>query len=76
MPAALLHDHSTKQGTWGVMRLERGELRYLVTDPRRPGSETIITPARSAVIEPTILHRVEPLGAVLFHVEFYRRSAD
>lgn len=72
VPAALLNNHSTKQGTWGLIRVEEGQLRYFVTDPRRPPSETIVTPARSAVIEPTVIHRVEPLGAVLFHVEFHR----
>jgi len=76
VPGALLQDHSTKQGIWGVIRVEQGQLRYVVTDPRKPGSETILTPATAAVIEPTIVHRVEPLGAVLFHVEFHRRSAD
>lgn len=72
VPAALLNNHSTKQGTWGLIRVEEGQLRYFVTDPRRPPSETIVTPARPAVIEPTVIHRVEPLGAVLFHVEFHR----
>ena len=72
VPAALLNNHSTKQGTWGLIRVEEGQLRYLVTYPRRPPSETIVTRARPAVIEPTVIHRVEPLGAVLFHVEFLR----
>jgi len=75
VPAALMSDHSTKEGTWGLIRVEQGQLRYFVTDRRRPASETILTPATAAVIEPTIVHRVEPLGAVLFHVEFYRPSA-
>lgn len=76
VPGALLHDHSTKAGVWGVLRVEHGQLRYVVTDPRKPSWETILTPAMATVIEPTILHRVEPLGAVLFHVEFFRRSSD
>ncbi len=73
VPAALLRDHSTKEGTWGLLRVEQGQLRYAVTDPRRSRSETVLTPMTvPAVIEPTILHHVEPLGAVRFHVEFYR----
>ena len=72
VPSALLRDHATRQGTWGVIRVERGHLLYAVTDPRRPASETIVTPDAPAIIEPTILHRVEPLGAVAFHVEFHR----
>jgi tellurite resistance-related uncharacterized protein len=77
VPAGLLHDHSTKEGTWGLIRVEEGQLRYLVTDPRREASERVLTPGTAAgVVEPTILHRVEPIGPVRFHVEFLRRSAD
>lgn len=76
VPAGLLKDHATKAGTWGLIRVEAGQLRYVVTDPRRPLSETILDPASCAAIEPTILHHVEPLGAVLFHVEFYRLDSS
>lgn len=76
VPPALLNDHSAKQGTWGLTRVEQDKLRYIVTDQRRPLSETILTPAKRAVIEPTTIDRVEPLGIVLFHVEFYRRNAE
>jgi tellurite resistance-related uncharacterized protein len=72
VPAGLLKDHSTKEGTWGSIVVEQGRLRYLISDPRRSVSETVVTPAAAAVIEPTIAHRVEPLGAVRFHVCFHR----
>jgi len=73
VPVALLRDHSTKQGTWGLLRVERGRLRYVVTDGRRPRYEVLLTPSSAPmVIEPTILHHVEPLGSVRFHVEFLR----
>lgn len=74
VPAALLKDHSTKDGIWGLIRVEEGALRYLITDSRRPPSETIVTPEAAAVVEPTILHRVEPIGPVLFHVVFHRET--
>ncbi len=75
VPPALLREHSTKPGTWGLIRVEKGRLRYLVTDPTRPPFDTILTPeGPPAVIEPTILHRIEPLGAVRFFVEFLRAS--
>jgi tellurite resistance-related uncharacterized protein len=75
VPAGLLHDHSTKEGTWGLIHVEAGRLRYLVTDPTRPPEEAILAPdAPPGVVEPLILHRVEPLGAARFHVEFLRRS--
>lgn len=73
VPAALLSNHSTKDGAWGLVHVEQGRLRYVVTDPRRPSSESVLTPdTPPGVIEPTIVHRVEPLGEVRFHVEFLR----
>ena len=76
VPAGLLSDHSTKQGVWGLIEVEEGKLRYLVTDARRDRSERTLTPdSEAGVVEPTILHRVEPLGAVRFHVQFLRKGA-
>jgi tellurite resistance-related uncharacterized protein len=74
VPAGLLHDHSTKEGTWGMIHVEEGRLRYVVSDPRRQRSEWILTAGGTpGVVEPTIQHHVEPLGAVRFYVEFLRR---
>ena len=73
VPAGLRHDHSTKEGTWGMIHVEEGQLRYRVTDARRDLSEQILTPETGpGIVEPTILHHVEPLGGVRFHVEFLR----
>lgn len=76
VPPALINDHSTKEGTWGLIHVEAGSLRYVVTDPRRPGSERILSPGDApGIVEPTIRHHVEPLGPVRFHVEFLRAEA-
>jgi tellurite resistance-related uncharacterized protein len=73
LPEALRRDHSTKEGSWGLIRVEEGVLRYRVTDPRRIHTELELTPETGpGVVEPTILHHVEPLGPVRFHVEFLR----
>lgn len=73
IPAGLLNDHQTKEGTWGLICVEEGELRYIVTDPNRTPSDTKLSKdAPPGIVEPTILHRVEPLGSVRFHVEFFR----
>jgi tellurite resistance-related uncharacterized protein len=72
-PAALLNDHSTKEGVWGLIHVEEGSLRYLVTDGRRVPSETILTPGTGpGIVEPTILHKVEAIARVRFLVEFLR----
>jgi len=76
IPAGLRRDHSTKAGSWGLIHVEHGTLRYSVTDPRRIPTEIDLIPAAEpGVVEPTILHHVEPLGAVRFHVEFLRPAA-
>jgi tellurite resistance-related uncharacterized protein len=51
IPAGLLGDHSTKEGTWGLIRLEEGALRYVVTDERRPPSEQVLTVAGEPGVE-------------------------
>jgi len=76
VPAKLLADHTTKEGSWGLIVVEEGALCYSVTDPRRAQRETLLTPLTPpAVIEPTILHHVVPQGPVRFHVEFWRAEA-
>lgn len=73
IPAGLLSDHSTKDGTWGLIHVEEGTLRYVISDERRPPAERLLTPeTEPGVVEPTILHRVEPVGQVRFHVQFHR----
>jgi len=73
VPAALRADHDTKPGTWGLIHVEAGRLRYRITDPRRDFTEILLSPDDPpGVVEPTILHNVEPEGPVRFHVEFWR----
>ena len=75
VPPALLKAHTTKDGTWALIHVLEGRLRYRIEDPRRLASQTILTPETApGVVEPTILHAVEPLGAVRFFVEFHRRE--
>ncbi len=77
VPAALLKAHNTKAGSWGLIHVAEGKLRYCVTDPNRAPLDTILTPdTPPGIVEPTILHQVEPLGAVRFHVEFWRQPPD
>jgi tellurite resistance-related uncharacterized protein len=75
VPPGLLRAHSTKEGVWGLIHVLEGRLAYRITDPRRPASEVVLTPPQApGVVEPTILHEVEPLGGVRFYVEFHRRA--
>jgi tellurite resistance-related uncharacterized protein len=74
VPKGLLKAHTTKEGAWGLIHVVEGRLAYRIGDPRRARSETVLTPdTPPGVVEPTILHEVEPLGPVRFFVEFHRR---
>ena len=75
VPAGLLKAHTTKAGTWGLIHVLEGRLAYRIVDPRRSASETILTADQPpGVVEPTLLHEVEPLGPVRFSVEVYRQD--
>ena len=75
VPAALRRAHATKDGAWGLIHVLEGRLAYRITDPRRPRSEQILAAnGEHGVVEPTILHEVEPLGPVQFFVEFHREE--
>jgi len=73
VPKGLLKAHATREGVWGLIRVLEGRLAYRITDPRRPAAETVLQPdAEPGLVEPTVLHEVEPLGPVRFYVEFHR----
>jgi len=75
VPQALLKAHTTKAGAWALIHVLEGRLVYRIEDPRRPAAEQVLTAQTSpGVVEPTILHAVEPLGPVRFYVEFHRRE--
>ena len=73
VPDGLARDHTTKAGTWGVIHVEEGRLRYCV--PSR-AYETEIAAGEKAVIEPEVPHHVAPVGAVTFFVEFWTADAE
>ncbi len=69
-PKGLLKAHATKAGTWGKIVIVSGELRYRILEPTL--EEVHLDVAHHGVVEPTVLHEVEPIGAVEFYVEFYK----
>lgn len=72
IPAGLLKAHATKEGVWGLIQVVEGELIYRVVDTRRSPAEFVLSPSTPGVVEPEILHEVEPRGPVRFYVEFLR----
>jgi tellurite resistance-related uncharacterized protein len=75
VPAGLLRAHSTKEGVWGRIQVTEGELIYRIVDPRRNEREISLRADHPGVIEPTILHQVQPRGATRFFVEFFREAS-
>lgn len=68
VPSGLLKDHSTKDGVWGLIQVQKGQLEYTIENKE----VHILTPDNSGIVEPTVTHHVRPLGEVLFSVEFYK----
>jgi tellurite resistance-related uncharacterized protein len=73
LPAALLREHRTKAGVWGVIRVLKGRLKFSLADE---GGETILTPDVPGLVLPEQTHRVEPLGEVRVRVDFYDQLPD
>jgi tellurite resistance-related uncharacterized protein len=70
IPAGLRSSHRTKEGVWGRIVVLEGRLRYRILEPTVEEHE--LFPGCDGVVEPTVPHEVEPLGAVRFYVEFHR----
>ena len=71
VPAGLLRDHATKRGVWARIIVLEGELRYRIPSL---GGDEILSAQHGGIVVPELLHSVEPLGAVVFYVEFYRAT--
>jgi hemoglobin len=70
LPAKLQSAHSTKAGTWGLLRVIEGKLRYVLEAPQR--DERTVTAGGTVVIEPEALHHVEFIEPGRFFIEFCR----
>ena len=68
VPQGLLHNHSTKEGVWGLIQVMEGRLEYTIGAEE----EHILTPGQPGVVEPQVVHHVKPLAEVAFFVEFYK----
>ena len=61
IPAGLRRAHRLGRGTWGVLHVDTGALRF---------DETDLAAGQTRVIPPGVEHQVEPLGHVRFWIEF------
>ncbi|OUS23943.1 hypothetical protein A9Q99_25645 [Gammaproteobacteria bacterium 45_16_T64] len=71
IPKGFQKDHSTKEGTWGVIKVLQGTLMYTVNYPTVVEHEIIA--GQQGIIPPCLLHSVRAQGPVVFFVEFYSK---
>ncbi|WP_373489796.1 DUF1971 domain-containing protein [Parasphingorhabdus sp.] len=69
LPDKLRNEHSTKEGTWGLLRVLQGEVELIFLDPP---SERLVTVDDPAPIPPQARHFVRLVGPMTMQVEFYR----
>ena len=69
LPAAIRGDHSTKAGTWGLLKVLEGSVWLVFHDPAH---RVHVVPGQPAPIAPQALHHVEIAGPMRMQVEFYR----
>ncbi len=78
LPNSFQTKHNTKQGTWGKITVEVGQLQYdALNETGEILSTDIITPQHTDFfVSPGAWHRVKPLGPLRCFVEFYCRPED
>lgn len=70
LPDKLKAAHAIKAGTYGLLRVINGALRF--TLEQEPFTETVLTAGKQMVIEPETLHHVKFEQAGSFQIDFYR----
>lgn len=56
LPAALRAAHATKAGTWGLLKVQAGVVRFTLDDP--PCAEVVLVAGQQVVIAPQVRHHV------------------
>ena len=76
LPKGLLHEHRLKAGTWGVLRILSGNIRFVWDDAGHEHEAALVGPAQSVIIPPGVSHHLEiPAGDVVVEIEFLEAEA-
>ncbi|KOF54239.1 MULTISPECIES: DUF1971 domain-containing protein [unclassified Achromobacter] len=70
LPDALKAGHTIKAGTWGLLEVREGALRFVLDDP--PHTEVVLTAGQQIVIEPEVRHHVAFEQPGSFQITFCR----
>lgn len=70
LPKGLRAEHNLKPGTWALVELTEGSLRF-VWDDEEGAAEGLVAPA-SLVVPPEVLHHVEGDGPFAMEIAFFR----
>ncbi|MGH3733736.1 MAG: DUF3565 domain-containing protein [Acidimicrobiales bacterium] len=68
IPKALRRDHRIAAGTWGLLIVHRGRLRFIASTT--PEIDVEVDAGSTQGIPPEISHRIEPSDDVRFSIEF------
>lgn len=71
LPQKLQSAHSTKAGTWGLLRVLEGKLLFRLEGA--VDGERLVSAGETVVIESEILHSVSFVEPGRFFIEFYRQ---
>ena len=71
VPPALLRSHQVAAGTWGLLRVERGWLRFHAETS--PPLHVVVDATLPQPIPPEVEHHLELDGEVRFAITFLRR---
>jgi tellurite resistance-related uncharacterized protein len=70
LPTGLRAEHRLKEGTWGLLALNEGSLRF-VWDDEQGGADELSAPA-TLVVPPQVPHHVEGEGPFALTIAFHR----
>ena len=73
LPPAFLRDHRIPPGTWGLLRVHSGAVRFVATG--EPVTSRVVEAGAMQGIAPGAPHRLERIGPVTLTIEFFRVTA-
>lgn len=72
-PAGLRSAHRVAAGVWGLLCVRAGSVTFVLESPDGGEAERrVVHAGDTQVIEPDVLHHVEPARGTRFVVEFHR----